>query len=267
MSRVVIYPYKMKSRSASKLQEFLEREDADCIRVYPDRDYRPRKNDLIIGWGSGNWPAWRREADRTNTLWLNPSDKIDHAINKPTTFSLFKAAHVACPEFTSRIGKARQWLDNGLTVLARQELEGHDGSGLVIISNPEDLVKAELYTLYENKTAEYRVHVFQGEVFWAQERAPIENEDSKYYTATPDKKIRTSSKGWALYVANASCPRRCKTEAVKAISALDLDFGCVDIGYNQREETPVCYEVNTAPELTDRTCRAYAQQIMKLIGN
>lgn len=264
MPRIILFPYKVRSRSASRLQEYLEEEGADCVKVYPDRNYQPRADDLIIGWGSGDWPAWRRAADRTEATWLNPSDKIIHSVNKQTTFSLFNAAHIPCPEYTSRSSIARRWLLEGHTVLARQEIEGRDGSGLVVMESGEDLVEANLYTKYQEKTAEYRVHVFTGEAFWAQERVPIEEEANSFYRENPDQRIRVSKNGWTLYIANRTCPRSCFLVAIQAVSALGLDFGAVDIGYNSRNNQVCVYEVNTAPELSDRTCSAYVEQILAM---
>lgn len=261
MPRIILYPYKIKSRSASKLQEYLKDEGMECLKVYPDGKYSPREDDLIIGWGSGEWPNWKRRAENVNAKWLNRSDMIMHSVNKATTFSLFNAAHVPCPLYTSRMSLARKWLLEGNTVLARQELEGRDGSGLVVMSSVEDLVEASLYTKYEEKTEEYRVHVFIRRAFWSQVRVPIEEEDNSFFQENPDEKIRVSKNGWTLYVANRDVPQVCIDAAEDAIICLGLDFGAVDIGFNRQNRSVCVYEVNTAPELSNRTCSAYVEQI------
>ena len=271
MPRIVVYPYKIKSNSAVKLKEYLAEEGAEALLVYPDRAYRPHPDDLIIGWGSGDWPSWKRRAEEAECTWLNPSDTINNAINKIETFNLFRAAHIPCPEWTTRSYIAMRWVREGHTVLARQELGGRDGAGLVVITNEREFVPAELYTKYENKISEFRVHVFNGEAFWAQERVPIEEEDNRFYRENPNQQIRTSSNGWTLYVANRHCPSVCKAAAIAAVTALGLDFGAVDIGWKKRTTTGVLadtcvYEVNTAPELTNRTCSAYVQQILSIRG-
>lgn len=269
MSRVIIYPYKMSSRSAHKLQEFLEEAGADSLLVYPDREYRPRATDLIIGWGSGDWPNWRHDAVDVGAIWLNKSDAISNSVNKTDTFRYLNAAHISCPENTTSYNAALGWLQQGSVVIARQETEGRDGSGLVIIRRPDDMVSANLYTKYKEKTEEFRVHVFQGRTFWGQIRTPITDDNSKYYQANPHPMVRTSSNGWTLYVCNEEMPEICKAMAERAVQAIGLDFGCVDIGWLQgtsySPESVQVYETNTSPEISDRTCRAYVEQILRLV--
>ena len=268
MPRICIYPYKMTSRSAHKLQEGLEEEGADSLLVYPDRAYRPRATDLIIGWGAGNWPEWRRAAVDVGAIWLNTSDKISRSVNKEDTFSLLNAAHIPCPENTTSRAAALLWLENGNIVIARQEVEGRDGAGVVVMRSPGELVSASLYTKYREKTEEFRVHVFQGRAFWGQIRTPITDPDNRYYREHPDRMIRTSSNGWTLYVYNADMPEICNATAERAIAALDLDFGCVDIGWlretSHSPQSVQVYETNTSPEVSDRTCQAYVEQILRL---
>src|SRR3990167_1024847 len=173
MSRIIIYPYKIKSGSAIKLRNFIREEHSQTLLVYPDRNYQPHPDDLIIGWGSGNWPNWKRRAEEAECTWLNPSDAINNSINKIETFKLLRAANIPTPEWTTRSYIAMRWIREGNTVFARQNTEGRDGDGLVTITNEREFVPAALYTKYEDKTTEYRVHVFKERAFWAQERYPI----------------------------------------------------------------------------------------------
>lgn len=269
MTRICIYPYKMSSRSAHKLQEALEEAGADSLLVYPDREYRPRATDLIIGWGSGDWPNWRLEALDVGATWLNMSDVISNSVNKIATFRFLNDAHISCPESTASYDTALGWLQQGSVVIARQETEGRDGSGLVIIRRPDDMVSAGLYTKYKEKTEEFRVHVFQGRAFWGQIRAPITDDSNKYFQASPHPMIRTSSNGWTLHVYNEDMPLICNRIAANAVQAIGLDFGCVDLGWlkgtTHTPESVQVYETNTSPEISDRTCSAYVDQILRLV--
>jgi len=269
MSRLVVYPYKVTSKSAKRLVASLKEKKINAV-LADNSDFEPTKGDIIIGWGSGNWPEWKSRARNQEVTWLNPSNVICDSVDKVQSFKLFRAAKVACPPTTDQYALAKRWLNEGHSVLARMDIEGHDGSGITVMNSPKDFMEAPLYSKYVEKTWEYRVHVLNGEAFWSQERHPLEEEDNKFFKKNPDEKIRTTNKGWTLYVANAKIPEICKREAERAIEAIGLDFGAVDIGWKasaRGEPESVCiYEVNTAPELSERTCEAYANKFKSLLG-
>jgi glutathione synthase/RimK-type ligase-like ATP-grasp enzyme len=50
-----------------------------------------------------------------------------------------------------------------------------------------------------------------------------------------------------------------------AVSALGLDFGAVDIIWNEREDKCYVLEVNTAPGLQGSTLENYANAIMEVL--
>ena len=56
-----------------------------------------------------------------------------------------------------------------------------------------------------------------------------------------------------------------KEQALKAIQALGLDFGAVDVGYNTRENKAYVYEVNSAPGLQGTTLTAYTNAFKELL--
>ncbi len=262
MTRVVIHAYKQTSRSARKLQEALDEQDVHTLLVYPEKIYKPRTTDFIIGWGAGEWPTWRQLANDAESTWRNKSSAVMQSINKDTAFRRFRENRIPVPEVTDSGEIANRWLLAGHIVIARRELEGHDGSGVVVITNPDQLISAPLYTKYVEKTDEFRVHVWNGRAFWGQIREPITDRNSKYFRRTPDNRIRTSANGWTLLVYWRDMPRICQQVAEEAIAALDLDFGAVDIGYDANTRRAVVYETNTSPELSERTCAAYVKQII-----
>jgi glutathione synthase/RimK-type ligase-like ATP-grasp enzyme len=121
------------------------------------------------------------------------------------------------------------------------------------------VVDAPLYTKYIKKADEYRVHVFDGEVIDVQQkrkRQEVENEDVDY-------QIRNSTGGWVFCRAEVDIPDICLSMARRAVSALGLTFGAVDIGYNRREDMAYVFEVNTAPGLEGTTLDTYYAAIEK----
>jgi glutathione synthase/RimK-type ligase-like ATP-grasp enzyme len=50
-----------------------------------------------------------------------------------------------------------------------------------------------------------------------------------------------------------SAPNTVEEQAIKAVQALGLDFGSVDVIWNERHSLPYVLEVNTAPGLVGTT--------------
>ena len=48
--------------------------------------------------------------------------------------------------------------------------------------------------------------------------------------------------------------------ATNAIDAIGLDFGAVDVGYDEKTNTCVVYEINTAPGIEGSTVDWYAER-------
>lgn len=260
--RFVLFPYKAASGSAKKLAMYLSNADKNATIVVGDTDYRPRRTDIIVGWGAGEWPNWKRSAFAAGAVWLNTSEDICNSVYKDRTFNILRQAGIPIPETTYSSTTAREWLLRGDVVIARNILSGKDGEGITVVHDSRNLPEEHLYSRYFPVSQEYRVHVFRGVPFWCQVRHPIEDRTNKFYRSTPNPYVRTSSNGWTLYVSNQDCPAICKRVAVQAVGAVGLDFAAVDIGYNSRGEVCV-YETNTSPELTNRTCDAYVNTLIE----
>ncbi len=120
-----------------------------------------------------------------------------------------------------------------------------------------DVCSAPLYTRYVKKADEYRLHVFDGRVIDIQQkrkRRGIPNEEIDY-------QIRNTASGWVYCRDDVDCPDSCSALAIRAVAALGLDFGAVDIGYNRHTQTPCVYEVNTAPGLEGTTLTRYYEAL------
>ena len=69
--------------------------------------------------------------------------------------------------------------------------------------------------------------------------------------------IRNLANGWIFAHENVNCPDNVKQEALKAVAALELDFGAVDVVVDKEGKAYVL-EVNTAPGLENQqTIQAY----------
>lgn len=253
---IYIYPYKLGSLSARALRDGLSSLLRYRVRlVRPDGRFRPRRDDIVINWGSSTNPSWK--TDQTD---LNLPFYINLAANKLQSFWKFRDHDVPTPEFTEDINEAQSWVNDGHTVIVRHVLNGHSGQGIEVVSEGE-LPHAPLYTKYKKKRAEYRVHVFQGEVIDTCQKKKLTEANR---AGAVNTFIRNHSNGWVFCRDDiVPCPRR-EELAVKAVQALGLDFGAVDIIYNEHENQYYVLEVNTAPGLEGQTLTKYIEAISKL---
>jgi len=257
---IYIYPYKFASKSAKTLREGLSQAlNQRVLMVRPDGKFRPRRDDTVINWGNSTFPTWHWGALRD----MNGPFAVKLAANKLDSFKAFKECEVQTPDWTVSKNEAMDWLQGGATtVLCRTVLNGHSGIGIVSCSTPDLLVDAPLYVKYKKKKAEYRVHVFLGHVIDVQQKRRRdgfrENDDF-------NAQIRNHGNGWVYCRDNLNYDYELEGEAIKAVNALGLDFGAVDVIWNQHENRYYVLEVNTAPGLDGGTVDHYVREITDVV--
>lgn len=166
---------------------------------------------------------------------------------------------VRYPSFTADKAAAKLWILEGSTVVCRTVLNGHSGEGIVVATSEDALVDAPLYTIYVPKKEEYRVHVFDGEVIHSSRKArkkEIPDEEVNW-------KIRNHNNGFIFQHENFELPADCAVQALNAIEAIGLDFGAVDVIWNDRLGQSFVLEVNTAPGIEGITLNKYVEAIEK----
>jgi glutathione synthase/RimK-type ligase-like ATP-grasp enzyme len=173
---------------------------------------------------------------------LNKPAPIRNAINKITSFQKLQENGVRVPEFTTTKPDSVDSL-----WFARTNLRGSGGDGIVAIRRGDTIPTAPLYVKYIPKVKEYRLHVTNGRVIFAQEKKRKSNNEQ-----TADQKlIRNHANGWVFCpVELGSVAEDVKNAAVSACVALGLDFGAVDLVVGKRDNLPYILEVNTAPGLS-----------------
>lgn len=200
--------------------------------------------DFLVRWGNARY----RELDQGRTL--NPGAAILVAGDKPAALRKISEAGIRTPGFSTRCPGTGD-------VLARSR-RGFGGTDIQVCGhNP--CVGAEWFSTFIPNDREYRVHVVAGHVIRVvrkylerpdQRRSEyVKNHANGYVFKTPSKKLN-----------------RGRTEAsVKAVEALGLDFGAVDLVVDH-EGLEYVLEVNTAPACSPKTLQAYAFQLAKLIS-
>lgn len=260
-SRAVILPYKMGSRSGKALAEGLsQRLGLRVRRVRADGRYRPKSRSLIINYGNSQAPHWLTPVNNV----LNSPAACAAASNKLRAFQLFQQHNVRTPEWTQDRNTAQSWMNDGSTVVCRTLLNSHSGRGIVLAEQASGraLSNAPLYTKYKKKRKEFRVHVFNGEIIDVAEKRKIrrDNRPDNF-----DGYIRNHANGWIFARDNLVHPGGLDSLAISACRALSLNFGAVDIIWNEKENLCYVLEVNTAPGLEGTTLTNYINAILNWI--
>jgi len=250
-----IYPYKAGSESAKKLSEAL---GIKRIKANGSK-FKGRANKVVVNWGCSELPA-----EALKCTIINTPESVSKASNK---LSFFRAVDgiASVPEWTTDAAKASEWLAGGVTVLSRQKLTGHSGEGIVI-NDPKggELAKAPLYVKYVPKKEEYRVHVFRNEVIHVQRKARNKDvEDDKV-----NWQIRNHANGFIFahgQEALGNVPADVLEQAKLSVVGCGLDFGAVDVIWNDKQQKAYVLEVNTAPGLTGATLDKYAEAFKELV--
>lgn len=254
--RVRIFPFKLGSASAKAIKEGLK-SDMNTLLVRGDGKYQARERDIIINWGNSKNPKWLKE--NGNSRLLNTPANVAKAINKLRTFEELSLHDVPTVDYTSNERDVRDWLSEGETVIGRQKVSASKGDGIVVITENNNIPQLPLYTKLIPKAREYRVHVFNGEVIDIQQkkRRRVGEDDE-----IQDGVIKNVANGWVFCRDNITPPPdEMNDVAIRAVSALGLDFGAVDV--LSKEGRAYVLEVNTACGLEGTTLLNYINAIKK----
>jgi glutathione synthase/RimK-type ligase-like ATP-grasp enzyme len=203
----------------------------------------PRRDDLIINWGS-SVPYGR------GGIVLNTSDAVATAANKLWAFNRMQEAGVNVPDFWQL---QEEIPAEAYPVFCRTVLNGHSGVGIVVANSAQELVNAPLYVRYVPKQDEYRVHVVRGRVVAVQRKARRLDVDD------PNWQIRNHANGFVFARDGVDAPNCVLEHSIAAVDSLGLDFGGVDVIWNDRRQMAYVLEVNTACGLEGQTVQDYAQ--------
>lgn len=254
--------------------------------------YSGRRESCVINWGSTSPEAVRLEGvcDTAGRTFFNNPGAVNCAVDKLRFFRLMQAT---APQYmipwADNYDDAAKLVHAGGRVFARTVLTGHSGKGIELLVSPRDaelevvrqvsrsellpvtilgvthptreLIAAKLFTQgITGKRIEYRVHVFNGRVILTQAKLRKEG-----YQANPkyNSIVRNVDSGWIYGVNNVPEVGIAKAglAAIASVSILGLDFGAVDVVYQEGTDKAFVLEVNTAPGLEEggSALEAYTQ--------
>jgi len=223
--------------------------------------YVGNPNKHVINWGASELPA-----NVAGAHIINKPEAIRATSNKLVFFQTCERNGAPrIPEFTSDRGVVRQWLEAGKKVVARTVLNGHSGAGIVILEGTGvDIPAAPLYTVYVPKKEEWRIHVLRigDELTVLDKQRKIRDPD---FEGVPDWNVRSHANGF-IYARDVAPPNPdVITQAIKALEVSGLDFGAVDVVWNQQNGAAYVLEINTAPGLSGQTITSYANAFRRYL--
>ncbi len=244
-----IYPYKPGSNGAKNIAAAL---GIKCI-AHKNSKFKGAAHKVVINWGASELPP---EVEKCSVYNVNSGI----ASNKLHTFNALKGQPYCLPFVTTKEEAARWFEKEGTKVVCRTLLTAHSGKGIVIAETKEQLVKAPLYTLYIPKKDEYRVHVAFGEVIHVQRKArklevPIEKVNWL---------IRNHENGFIFQQEGFVAPQCVLEAAIDSVARCELDFGGVDVCFNEKQGKAYVLEINTAPGIEGTTVEKYKEAFERL---
>lgn len=234
---------------------------------HEDSRFQGGPRHTVINWGAAQPP----QSVLVSTVVNNPQ-AIARCANKLTFFQTMSASQNAprLPEWTSDAAEALRWHKAGEQVVARTVLNGHSGKGIVFLSEANDLGKAlnaPLFTKYKKKLEEFRIHIIRGRVV-DQQKKLLRQTDDNGQPIDKDKidfRVRNLANGFIFARNDIDVHPDVVTQAQRAMAASGLDFGAVDVIWNDHEGKAYVLEINTAPGLQGTTLDNYVAAFKEIL--
>ncbi len=199
--------------------------------------------DFLIRWGNA------RQITKEPTGCVNSAAAIGIAGDKLATFRRLQEKDIRTPDFQTTP------FEDGV-YLARAR-HGYGGSDIQICNGSYHFT-GEFYSRYIENNREYRIHVVNGRVICVVRK----------YLEYPEKRVseyvKNHNNGYAFKTPRRRLNKSRLDIAVRAVEALGLDFGAVDLIVDPQGVEYVL-EVNTAPACSPRTLQLYASALAQLV--
>ena len=262
-TRIRVLPYgpsdsvrELTSAINTKIQEL--RLNANVMSLVSEGSrYRSRVGDIVVNYGNRRY----NDSFFGGATVLNSVVALNRAANKVAAFNALRLAEVKTVEYTVDREVAQNWNRNEI-VYERGTLTGHSGEGITVRLPRESIADAPLYTKgIQGPRREWRVHVFEGVITYVQKKI---RRNGYRDLSTYREDIRNHHTGW-VYSSNFqdAPPDQVLIQAHKAVSALGLNFGAVDL--ISKNTNAWVLEVNTAPGLTGTTLETYTHNIVEFV--
>jgi hypothetical protein len=253
--RYRVLPYKQDSKSAKALAEAL----GGKVLKLEGSTFKPREEDTVINWGNSNGFVDEEGDDWSCFVgfkYYNDGAAIADAANKLFFFRDMKDTGLCPPFWTDK----QEITDEDYPIVCRTVLSGHSGAGIHIANCSSELVDAPLYVKYIKKKEEYRIHVGRTS---EGNTVTIAAQRKARRLSTPGEEVnwqvRNLAGGFVFVREGFSVPSAVEEAAHHCLRETALDFGAVDVIWNEHTEKAYVLEINTAPGLEGQTIQDYAE--------
>ena len=190
--------------------------------------------------------------------YLNHPQSVRNSSDKISTFKLLSEAGISTVPWTLDKDEALNWIKvDKAMVVARTLTRASSGRGAHFIDNPDQFVDAPLYTKYVKKAAEFRVNIAFGKVINIRQKKRRKDFDGEV-----NNLCRTHDNGWVYCSEGVDKDNaHLRHLALNSIHCLGLDFGAVDIIYNQHYNQYCVLEVNSAPGMEGETLNNFIEAL------
>jgi glutathione synthase/RimK-type ligase-like ATP-grasp enzyme len=148
----------------------------------------------------------------------------------------------------------------GKMVVGRHLLTSHEGKGIELITDVNNIPECPLYTEYIKKKSEFRVHIFDNKVIRVQQKKRKLN-----FQGEVNNQIRNTSGGWIFATENVSIPEEVLNECSLLLYQFGCFFGAFDIIYNEYYNKWYVIECNSAPGIRGTTVKVYGDAIREFL--
>ena len=245
-----IFAYRNYSSSARTLSKLL---DAPLIK-HEGSKFKGSPEKTVINWGASEVP---HEVGKCRVI--NSPKEVRKAIDKKKFF--YSHDPDLLVPFTEDKKVAEEWLSRN-SVIARERLSSHSGEGIVVLERGSGEIEGDfpLYTKYVSKRHEYRYHFMKGMVIFRQQKrkkADAENEGFEW-------KIRSYNNGYVFCINDLDLKDAVEETVSRFLEETELDFGALDVIYNEKRDKGYILEVNTSPALlSDSLAEAYKKNFLE----
>ncbi len=284
---------------------------AKALDIHSGRKSPGTKQKIVIGWGA-------KTSDKVslgNAVVINHPDRIRDNRNKLKALAVMEKSGVNVAPFipaesaVTELGKTKgakiglplvgrtnyhQGGANFFTCLTRTHVE----ETIAILNN--QLKKKGYFQNYIDVKSEFRLHVVDGEIIYAQRKVPRTNMKEAHVTdqtekikamaekkgakidddtlkfameyqggkiASPDLIVKSNNRGYKFSnIKLSNVDKSLASEAIKSVESLGLQFGAVDCVLDVDGKAWVI-EVNTGPGLDGTAFKDYVGAFSKMINN
>lgn len=155
--------------------------------------------------------------------------------------------------------------------IVAKKIYGQKAKGMTLLTTVEEArafgnKKGYYFERFYNFAREYRLHVARGQVFLEWRKLRREDEETRWYFNNDN--CNWVSKEHELFDL-PKCWSKMEEHAIKAMKAVGLDIGAVDIRVQSNKKKDPAFivcEVNSAPALGEKTLDIYRRQLKKMLS-